>query len=436
MLGKMKNISLSNWILIGMLLGLVTGLILNFFVPDSFLKNIILIDNVFYLGGSLFIKLMRMLVVPLVFCSIVVGAAAISDIRKIGTIGGRTIGIYLITTALAVTIALLIGILIKPGAGLNMVAVAESSNVTLNQTMTDTILNMVPDNPINSLASGDMIPVIIFALLIGIILAKLKKETSVVNKFFTQANKIMMEMTSIVMKFAPIGVFCLMARTFAGLGFEGLLPLGKYIICVLIGLAIQAFIVYPTMLVFFTRLNPIRFFKKFISVMFFAFSSSTSNATIPLNLDTLSEMGVSLEVSSFTIPLGATINMDGTAIMQGVAVMFAAQAYGMDLGLTALITVIFTAVMASIGTAGVPSVGLITLTMVFNSVGLPVQAIGIIFGIDHILDMFRTAVNVTGDAICTLIVSFKNKSLDVDVFNGKKEMDMDDKVLLDDISII
>lgn len=436
MLGKLKKISLSNWILIGMILGLATGIILNFFVPDSFFKNIILIDNIFYLGGSLFIKLMRMLVVPLVFCSIVVGAASISDIRKIGTIGGRTIGIYLITTALAVTIALLIGILVKPGAGLNMVAVAQSSNVTLNQTMTDTILNMVPDNPINSLASGDMIPVIIFALLIGIILAKLKEETELVGKFFAQGNRIMMEMTSIVMKFAPIGVFCLMARTFAGLGFEGLLPLGKYIMCVLIGLAIQAFIVYPSMLVVFTRLNPIRFFRKFISVMFFAFSSSTSNTTIPLNLDKLSEMGVSLEVSSFTIPLGATINMDGTAIMQGVAVMFAAQAYGMDLGLSALITVIFTAVMASIGTAGVPSVGLITLTMVFNSVGLPVQAIGIIFGIDHILDMFRTAVNVTGDAICTLIVSFKNKSLDVDVFNGKKEMHSEDKVLLDDLSII
>ena len=436
MLGKLKKISLSNWILIGMILGLATGIILNFFVPDSFFKNIILIDNIFYLGGSLFIKLMRMLVVPLVFCSIVVGAASISDIRKIGTIGGRTIGIYLITTALAVTIALLIGILVKPGAGLNMVAAAQSSNVTLNQTMTDTILNMVPDNPINSLASGDMIPVIIFALLIGIILAKLKEETELVGKFFAQGNRIMMEMTSIVMKFAPIGVFCLMVRTFAGLGFEGLLPLGKYIMCVLIGLAIQAFIVYPSMLVVFTRLNPIRFFRKFISVMFFAFSSSTSNTTIPLNLDKLSEMGVSLEVSSFTIPLGATINMDGTAIMQGVALMFAAQAYAMDLGLSALITLIFTAVMASIGTAGVPSVGLITLTMVFNSVGLPVQAIGIIFGIDHILDMFRTAVNVTGDAICTLIVSFKNKSLDVDVFNGKKEMHSEDKVLLDDLSII
>ena len=155
--------------------------------------------------------------------------------------------------------------------------------------------------------------------------------------------------------------------------------------------------------------------------MFFAFSSSTSNATIPLNMEKLTEMGVSRDVSSFTIPLGATINMDGTAIMQGVAVMFAAQAYGMDLGTSALLTVIFTAVMASIGTAGVPSVGLVTLTMVFNSVGLPVQAIGVIFGIDHILDMLRTAVNVTGDAICTMIVSFRNKSLDVDVFNGKKE---------------
>ena len=421
MLNQLKKISLSNWILIGMILGLIVGLILNFFVPDSYIKNIILMDNIFYLGGTLFIKLMKMLVVPLVFCSIVVGAASISDIRKIGTIGGRTILIYLITTALAVTIALAIGSIIKPGVGLNMAAAAQSANVTVNSTMTATILNMVPENPINSLANGDMLPVIIFALLIGVILAKLRDEVQVVNDFFTQANTIMMEMTSIVMKFAPIGVFCLMARTFGGLGFEGILPLGKYIICVLIGLAIQGAIVYPSLMVIFTRLNPLRFFRKFYSVMVFAFSSSTSNATIPLNLERLSELGVSKEISSFTIPLGATINMDGTAIMQGVAVMFAAQAYGMDLGTAGLVTVIFTAVMASIGTAGVPSVGLVTLTMVFNSVGLPIEAIGIIFGIDHILDMFRTAVNVTGDAICTIIVSFQNKALDIDVFNGKKE---------------
>jgi len=416
-----KKISLGNWILIGMILGLFFGLFLNFHVHDHFIKNIVFMDNVFYLGGNAFIRLMKMLVVPLVFCSIVVGVASISDIRKIGSIGGMTIIIYLITTALAVTIALSIGILIKPGLGLDMAAAAQTANVTLNQTMTDTILNIIPENPLNALANGDMLPVIIFGVLIGFILAKLREETQVVNKFFEESNKIMMSMTGIVMKFAPIGVFCLMAKTFGSLGFEGIMPLAKYVGCVLIGLAIQAFVVYPALLVVFTRLNPVRFFRKFMSVMFFAFSSSTSNATIPLNMNKLEDMGVSRDVSSFTIPLGATINMDGTAIMQGVAVMFAAQAYGIDLGFSALLTVIFTAVMASIGTAGVPSVGLVTLTMVFNSVGLPVQAIGVIFGIDHILDMFRTAVNVTGDAICTVIVSFKNKSFDKDVFNGKKE---------------
>ena len=420
MLSRLKKISLGNWILIGMLLGLVVGLLLNFYVTDPFIKDIVLMNNVFYLGGNLFIKLMKMLVVPLVFFSIVVGVASISDIRTIGSIGGTTILIYLITTALAVTIALIIGMYIQPGAGLHMSALGGTSNLTMNQTMTDTILNLIPDNPFSSLATGDMLPVIIFGLLIGIILAKLREETETFNKIFTEGNKIMMEMTSIVMKFAPIGVFCLMAKTFGGLGFDGILPLGKYFVCVLIGLAIQGFVVYPSLLVLFTRLNPIKFFKRFFSVMFFAFSSSTSNATIPLNMEKLHEMGVSRDVSSFTIPLGATINMDGTAIMQGVAVMFAAQAYGIDLGTSALLTVIFTAVMASVGTAGVPSVGLVTLTMVFNSVGLPVQAIGVIFGIDHILDMFRTAINVTGDAICTIIVSFRNKAIDLDIYKGDK----------------
>ena len=422
MLEKLKKISLGNWILIGMVLGLIFGLILNFFVNDPFIKDIVLMNNVFYLGGNVFIKLMKMLVVPLVFFSIVVGVASISDIRKIGKIGGLTIIIYLITTAIAVTIALGIGMTLKPGVGLNMMGVAANTTVTaMNQTMPDTILNIIPDNPLNSLANGDMIPIIIFGVLVGYILAKLREKTQVVNDFFTQSNHIMMEMTSIVMKFAPIGVFCLMAKTFGSLGFDAILPLGKYVACVLIGLAIQAFVVYPSMMVIFTRLNPIIFFRKFMSVMFFAFSSSTSNATIPLNINKLNDLGVSRDVSSFTIPLGATINMDGTAIMQGVAVMFAAQAYGMDLGTSALITVIFTAVLASVGTAGVPSVGLVTLTMVFNSVGLPINAIGVIFGIDHILDMFRTAVNVTGDAICTIIVSFRNDSMDKDVFYGKKE---------------
>ena len=421
MRNKLKNISLGNWILIGMVLGLVFGLILNFYVHDPFIKDVVLMDNVFYLGGNLFIKLMKMLVVPLVLFSIVAGVASLSDIKTLGSIGGTTIVIYIFTTVCAVVIALCIGMLIQPGAGLNMHAAAETANVTVNQTMTDTLLNMVPDNPISSLASGDMLPVIIFAVLLGIILAKLKAETQLINDFFEQGNKVMMEMTSIVMKFAPIGVFCLMAKTFGSLGMGGLLPLSKYIFCILICLGIQTFIIYPSLLVIITRLNPIKFFKRFTPVMMFAFSVSSSTPTIPLNMDKLSEMGVSREISSFTIPLGATINMDGTSIMQGVAVMFAAQAYGIDLGTSALLTVIFTAVIASIGTAPVPSVGLVTLTMVFNSVGLPIEAIGIIFGIDHILNMIRTAVNITGGAICTIIVSFRNKAIDTDIYNGKKE---------------
>ena len=420
MLNRLKEISLGNWILISMILGLIVGLILNFYVTNTFIKEVVLIDNVFYLGGNLFIKLMKMLVVPLVFCSIIVGVTSISDIKKIGSIGGRAILIYLLTTALAVSIALLIAGIVEPGMGLNMTGLADPSNVTTNVTVTSTILDMIPDNPLNSLANGDMLPVIIFGVIVGFILAKLKEETETINKLFTEGNTVMMEMTNIVMKFAPIGVFCLIAKTFSTLGMDGLMPLSKYVACVILALAVHAFIVYPTLLVIFTRLNPIKFFKRFFSVMLFAFSSSSSNATIPLTLEKLSEMGVSKDVSSFTIPLGATINMDGTAIMQGVVVMFAAQAYGIDLGLSALITVIFTAVMASVGTAGVPSVGLITLNMVFASVGLPTDAIGIIMGIDHILDMIRSAVNVTGDAICTIIVSFKNKSVDLDVFNDKK----------------
>ena len=207
-----------------MILGFILGLILNFFVKNPFIKDIILINNVFYLGGNGFIKLMKMLVVPMVFFSIVVGTASISDINKIGKIGGRTIIIYLITTALAITISLMIAMIIKPGVGLNMMNITANTTVTTNVTMIDTILNIIPDNPINSLANGDMLPVIIFGVLVGLILAKLKDETETLNKLFTESNTVMMEMTSIVMKFAPIGVFCLMARTFAGLGFDGLFP--------------------------------------------------------------------------------------------------------------------------------------------------------------------------------------------------------------------
>jgi Na+/H+-dicarboxylate symporter len=281
----------------------------------------------------------------------------------------------------------------------------------------DTILNIIPENPFNSLAEGSMLQVILFALIVGIVLAKMGERAELLSNIFTQCNDLMMEMTNLVMSFAPIGVFFMLARTFANLGFDAFLPLLKYMGSVTFGLAIQCFVVYQILLFVFTRLNPLKFIKKFFPVMAFAFSTSTSNATIPLNIETLEEkIGVSRKISSFTIPLGATINMDGTSIMQGVAVVFAAQAYGIELGVQGYLTVIATATLASIGTAGIPSVGLVTLSMVFTSVGLPVEAIALIMGIDRILDMLRTAVNVTGDAVCTTIIANMNKCLNREQF--------------------
>ena len=419
---RLEKISLGNWILISMILGLIVGLFLNLYVTNSYIKDFILIDNVFYLGGNIFIRLMKMLVVPLVFCSIVVGVSSISDIRKIFMIGGRTILFYIVTTLIGIFFAFTITSVIKPGIGINM-AFTQTSNVTFNQTMTDLVLNIIPENPLNALASSEMLPVIIFGVIMGFILVKLMQNTPTVNNIFVEFNKIMIAMTGIVVKFAPVGVFCLTAGTFATLGFEAILPLSKFIGCVLLVLAIQVFLVYPFMLVIFTKVNPLRFYRKFMSVIFFAFSTLSSNATIPLNMNKLEDMGVSREVSSFTVPLGATINKDGTIIMQSVAVMFAAQYIGMDLGTSAILTVIFTMIIATTSTPSVPLSGLATLTLVFTSVGLPVEIIGVLVSVDHLLDTFRTAVNITGDAICTIIVAFKHKAFHVDVFNNKKEPD-------------
>lgn len=416
-----KKISLTSMIFIALIAGAITGMVLHYLVPDSSVKNDVIVEGVLYVLGQGFIRLMKMLVVPLVFCSLVCGSMAIGDTKKLGNVGGKTLAFYLVTTAVAVAVALGIGTLLRPGIGLDMskIQVNASDIETMESTsLVQTILNIIPDNPIKSLASGEMLQIIVFALIIGVILAKLGERAETVSNFISQFNDIMMEMTMMVMSLAPIGVFSLIARTFATIGFSAFVPLAKYMIAVLIALAIQCFGVYQILLKLFTGLNPVKFIRKFFPVMAFAFSTATSNATIPLSIDTLyKKMGVSKKISSFTIPLGATINMDGTSIMQGVAVMFAAQAFGIHLTPMDYVTVIGTATLASIGTAGIPSVGLVTLTMVFNSVGLPVEAIGIIMGIDRILDMARTAVNITGDAVCTTIVACQNGAVDKEVFN-------------------
>ena len=399
---KRLHIGLTGSILIALGLGLLCGVIFHYLVPAGTVRDDVFVNGIFYVVAQGFIRLMQMLVVPLVFCSIVCGASSIGDTKTLGTIGLKTLAFYLCTTALAVTVALSIGNLINPGRGVDMSSMVASDTSALSGSantdvsFTDTLLNIIPKNPIQALASGDMLAII----------------------FFEQFNDIMMKMTSMVMYVAPIGVFCLLARTFANIGFDAFLPMVKYMLGVLLALAVQCLVVYMVLLTVFARINPVKFLKKFVSVMMFAFSTATSNATIPLNIETLEKkMGVDRRISSFTIPLGATINMDGTSIMQGVAVVFTAQLFGVQLGPVEYATVIATATLASIGTAGVPSVGLITLSMVFNSVGLPLEGIALIMGIDRILDMTRTAVNITGDAVCTTIVAKRAGRMDTDVFN-------------------
>ena len=400
-------------------MGALFGVGLHYLIPTGHIRDDIIIEGMLYVVGQGFIRLMQMLVVPLVFCSLVCGSMAIGDTKTLGKVGIKTVLFYLFTTAMAVTVALSVASLINPGLGVKVDNIS-TSEVSLSESkpLTEILLNIIPKNPIESLATADMLPIIVFALFVGIMLAKLGSKTSTIANFFSQFNDIMMEMTMVVMSVAPIGVFCLIARTFANIGFSAFVPMLKYMGAVILALAIQCFGVYQILLFLFTRLNPMRFIKKFFPVMSFAFTTATSNATIPLSIDTLhKKIGVSKKISSFTIPLGATVNMDGTSIMQGVAVIFIAQVYGISLTPSDLLTVVATATLASIGTAGVPSVGLVTLAMVLQSVGLPTEGIALIMGIDRILDMLRTAVNITGDAVCTTIVAHQEKALDRTVFN-------------------
>ncbi|MCD8357184.1 MAG: dicarboxylate/amino acid:cation symporter [Clostridia bacterium] len=415
---RKKKIDLSAKILFALIAGALLGVVIHYYVPEGYFRDTILIGGIFYVVGQGFIRLMQMLVVPLVFCSLVCGSMSIGDTKTLGKVGIKTVIFYLFTTALAICIALGVASLINPGIGISLEAV-EASEVTVAESTSfaDTLLNIIPKNPIASMANGDMLPIIVFALFVGILLAKMGSKASTVSNFFSQFNDLMMEMTMAIMVVAPIGVFCLIAKTFSEIGFSAFLPMLKYMGAVILALVIQCFGSYQVLLFIFTRLNPVRFIKKFFPVMMFAFTTATSNATIPMSIDTLEKkIGVSKKISSFTIPLGATINMDGTSIMQGVAVIFIAQAYGINLTPSDLLTVIATATIASIGTAGVPSVGLVTLSMVLTSVGLPTEGIALIMGIDRILDMLRTAVNITGDAVCTTVVAHQNQLLDRSTF--------------------
>lgn len=408
----MRKLGLTSKILIGLFLGMIFGVLLSN-MPGSYIKDTVVLGGIINVIGNGFTKAIKMMVVPLVFVSLVCGISAMEDIKKLGRIGFKTMGFYLMTTAIAVCIALALGVLLKPGAGLDLgTVVNQSTTIGENQSLSEMILNMIPANPIEAFAEGEMLQIIFFAMLTGVSISLVGEKARPLKKAFECANEVCMKMVSVIMMFAPFGVFALITNTFSTVGTDAIGSLVKYILVVLLGLLLHVIIVYGGSLKLFTKISFISFVRKFSKVAAVTFSTASSNASVPVSLDLMEEMGVSKSIRSFTIPMGATINMDGTAIMQGVAALFIAQVYGIHLGINDMLTIVLTATLASIGTAGVPGVGMIMLSMVLHSVGLPLEGIGLIMGVERIIDMFRTTVNVMGDNTCTLVVASSEKEFE------------------------
>lgn len=400
--------NLTTKIILALILGALVGLALNIFAKDVF---DILDPYLFTPLGKIFLNLISMLVVPIVFLSIVLGSAGLGDPKKLGRIGLKTIVYFLVTTCIAIVIGLALANIIDPGMveGIDRTQ-AEEFKSEKAPPVGETIMNIIPKNPLTAMTEGNMLQIIAFAIFIGLGLTALGEKTKGILKLVEQGNELMMYLVTLVMKFAPYGTFGLIASAIGSQGMSALKAMWLYFVVVLAALIIHAIITYGSTVLLLAKKNPLWFFKNFSPAMSVGFSTSSSNATLPLSMEVAQEsLNVSKPVSSFVQPLGATINMDGTAIMQGVATIFIAQVYGIDLTLEQLVTVVLTAVLASIGTAGVPGVGLILLAMVLSSVGLPVEGIGLILGIDRLLDMARTAVNISGDAACALFVSESEK---------------------------
>ncbi|HFB64483.1 MAG TPA: dicarboxylate/amino acid:cation symporter [Aeromonadales bacterium] len=423
-----KKMSLSGKILIGMVVGLAVGIIArllgltsnmdisNPLYPATVYDQTVTM-GLFQVLGSWFIRSLQMLVVPLVFVSLVCGTCNLADPAKLGRLGGKTIIFYLVTTAIAISIALFTAVILEPGSSANFSAKAYEAKEA--PTLVTTLINLIPTNPLNAMVTGKMLQIIVFALLFGIAIALTPgKSSERMVQFFNDLNEIIMKLVTLLMNLAPYGVFALIAKLTTQLGLDVFESLGKYFLVVLGVLLIHGFLVYPTLLKFLARVNPITFLKKMRPAQLFAFSTASSNATLPVTMEVVTKrLGVAPSTASFTLPLGATINMDGTAIMQGVATVFISQIYHIDLTMGQYLTVILAATMASVGTAGVPGVGLITLAMVLGQVGLPVEGIAIIMTVDRLLDMVRTAINVTGDSVVSCIVGRSEGELDLSVFN-------------------
>jgi len=407
--GVWSRLELWKKILIGMLLGVMVGTLMG---PSAeILKPL----------GTLFINAIKMLIVPLVFFSLIVGITSMQDTKKMGRIGLKAIILYLGTTAFAITIGLGLATIFTPGAGLEMVAVSADTAIPNTPTLVQTLLNMIPKNPVGALAAGNILQIIVFAIGLGISLALIGEKADPAIKLFESLAEAMYKLTELVMKLAPYGVFGLMAWVSGKYGADVLLPLVKVIAVVYLGALIHVVVFYSGVIAILGRLNPVRYLKSLMNPAAVAFTTTSSSGTLPATIKaSREELGVSKGVASFVLPLGATINMDGTALYQGVCALFIAQAFGIDLDASDYITIILTATLASIGTAGVPGAGLIMLSLVLTTVGLPLEGLAIVAGIDRILDMARTTVNICGDMMVSLLVAKSEGEIDKEIFDGKK----------------
>jgi Na+/H+-dicarboxylate symporter len=427
--------TLTSKVLWAMLLGIIVGLVINLTglnAPESF-TNEYVVGGLFYVIGKLFITALKMLVVPLVFFSLISGVFGIGDISKLGKVGAKSFVLYMITTALAIAMAIGLAAIIIPFFN---TAHAQTSDFIGKEAppLSDVLINIIPSNVVDAFASGNMLQIIFFSILLGISLLMVGKKAKGIAEGVEVMNEAMMNMVNIIMSVAPYAVFALLAKAVAELGLDLLAQLAVYVAVVISALLLHLFGTLMVILKLFSKLSPTMFLKKIRDAQIFAFSTASSNATIPVTLRSVTKrMGVDNSVASFTVPFGATINMDGTAIMQGVATVFIANIYGVELGMSGYLTVILMSVLASIGTAGVPGVGLIMLSMVFVQVGLPVEGIGLILGVDRLLDMTRTAVNVTGDAVVTCIVAKSEDELCEKTFKDE-EAGMVEELEIDDAS--
>ena len=412
--------SFTQRILLSMLAGVLVGIALNMFGPAVPGINAFLVDGLFYVVGAVFIAMLKLMVVPLVLVSLVCGVNAMGDLRTIGRVGAKTLGLYLLTTAIAIVVALTLAWFVSPGGGFELTGNFADYVPREAPPLAEVIINIFPENPIQAMAEGQMLQIIVFALLFGFAANVAGERGKAVVKLFSDLNEVILKMVLMIIKLAPIGVFALISRTFATQGLEIFGPLVGYFLLVVVALLLHLFVTYGLILRL-SGLNPVKFLTQMRAPMSFAFSTSSSAATIPVTLNTLeTRLGVKNSVASFTVPLGATINMDGTAIMQGVATVFIANVYGVNLVFGDYLTVVLTATLASIGTAAVPSAGLIMLAMVLGQVGLPVEGIALIIGVDRLLDMLRTAVNVAGDGTVTCVVARSEGALDLETFHDPK----------------